>query len=163
VTRDPQHGRTDLRGDHQALPPQRRALLGAAAATLAVDLLTKVVASALLPGRPVHLAGPLYLRLVHNPGVAFGLGDDAPAALLLLITGAVVAALARAAWYGRVGPTIPAGLILGGAAANLIDRAHAGTVIDMFDLTWLNVADIGITAGAALLMLRSLRSKPAAT
>jgi signal peptidase II len=45
------------------------------------------------------------------------------------------------------------GLALGGAASNLYDRMRHGTVIDFIDLNFwpiFDVADIAITAGAAL-------------
>ena len=122
----------------------------------ALDLATKVLASATLDDRSVHLIGPLQLRLVHNPGIAFGLGSRAPTALILALTGAVALVIGVSAWRGHFGSAVAAGLILGGAAANLVDLMEAGTVVDMFDLGWwptFNVADIGITLGVGLLLL----------
>ncbi|MBT3798285.1 MAG: lipoprotein signal peptidase, partial [Porticoccaceae bacterium] len=50
-------------------------------------------------------------------------------------------------------------LILGGALGNLYDRAFLGYVVDFLDFHWsgmhfpaFNVADIGITVGALLLI-----------
>ena len=150
--------------DRAGLRAHRQRLLAVAIATFAVDLATKAWASAALAGGPVHLVGPLRLRLGHNPGIAFGLGDAAPAWLILTLTGAVVIALATAAWRGHFHSALATGLILGGAVANLVDRLQAGTVIDMFDLSWwptFNVADIGITIGAGLLVLTARPSPPA--
>ena len=54
------------------------------------------------------------------------------------------------------------GLVLGGAAGNLLDRVRLGHVIDFLDLqVWpvFNVGDSAITVGVALLILHSLRSR----
>jgi signal peptidase II len=55
------------------------------------------------------------------------------------------------------------GLIIGGAVGNVIDRLRFGAVADFLDLHafgyhWpaFNVADTGITVGAAVLVLDSL-------
>ncbi|HQD83828.1 MAG TPA: signal peptidase II, partial [Quisquiliibacterium sp.] len=55
-------------------------------------------------------------------------------------------------------------LILGGAIGNIIDRILRGQVVDFVLLFWkdfywpaFNVADCGITVGAALLILDELR------
>ncbi|QLB12302.1 signal peptidase II [Bisgaardia hudsonensis] len=57
-------------------------------------------------------------------------------------------------------------LIIGGALGNAMDRAYNGFVIDFFDFYWrdwhypvFNVADIGITIGAMLLIIDSFKSK----
>ena len=50
---------------------------------------------------------------------------------------------------------LPTGLLLGGAAGNLIDRVRAGAVTDFVKLPhWpaFNVADIAITVGVILLV-----------
>ena len=74
---------TDLSG------PSRRkhiTLVATAAAVFAVDLATKITASAALADRDIDLPGPLDLRLSHNPGVAFGMGNDTPTWLVLTLT-----------------------------------------------------------------------------
>ena len=55
------------------------------------------------------------------------------------------------------------GLILGGALANMVDRVGRGAVVDWIDVHWashhwpaFNVADIGITTGAALIVFHEL-------
>jgi signal peptidase II len=61
--------------------------------------------------------------------------------------------------------TLGCGLILGGAAGNLLDRLGTGEVTDYLDLqfwplqAWpvFNAADIAIVLGAATLLLASLR------
>jgi signal peptidase II len=121
---------------------------------VAADAATKRLASATLD-RTVHVVGPLDLRLVHNPGVAFGLGSGAPAVFLLLGTMVTVLALGVGAWRNRFGSVVGVGLVLGGAVGNVLDRLTDGTVVDMFDVGWwptFNVADVFITLGVALLL-----------
>ena len=142
--------------ERSGLRLHRRRLVVVSAAAFSVDLATKALASAHLADRSVQFVGPLRLRLVHNPGIAFGLGNAAPAWLILILTGSVASVLAVAAWRGHFRSAVAAGLVLGGAVANLVDRLEAGTVVDMFDVGWwptFNVADIGITFGVGLLVL----------
>jgi signal peptidase II len=64
--------------------------------------------------------------------------------------------------------TIGIGLLIGGAAGNLIDRLFRGddgvlrgSVVDFIDLQWFpifNVADMAINVGAGLLILNSILS-----
>ena len=67
------------------------------------------------------------------------------------------------AWFwrnpGRPGLWLAAGLIAGGALGNMIDRVRIGAVTDFLDPPlWpaFNVADVAITAGAAILVLVTL-------
>jgi signal peptidase II len=139
----------------------RRRLVVVASVAAAVDLGSKVAASAFLPDRLVGVPGPLDLYLSHNPGVAFGLGDAVPAWLLLALTATVAVFLAAAGWSGAFSSPAGAGLVLGGAVANLADRLQAGTVVDMLHLGWwptFNLADVWITLGAAFLMLGETRA-----
>lgn len=134
-------------------------------AVVSADVMSKLAASAWLADRPVHLGAGLSLRVVHNPGVAFGVGARLPSAALLAVTGLVAAGLAWASWHQAIGPTAAAGLVVGGAVANLLDRAIAGTVVDIFDLGWwptFNVADVGITTGAVVMLMAGVR-RPAVT
>ena len=140
---------------------RRRTLAAVTVSAAAIDLATKALATTTLDGGPVDLPGPLDLRLVHNRGIAFGFGNDAPVGAVLVLTLAVAGVLAVAAWRGALGGPIGAGLMLGGALANVADRAVGGSVVDMFDLRWwptFNVADIFITLGAAVLVLASGRA-----
>ncbi|HAS09045.1 MAG TPA: lipoprotein signal peptidase, partial [Acidimicrobiaceae bacterium] len=53
-----------------------------------------------------------------------------------------------------------AGLLLGGAVANLVDRLIGGTVVDFLDLGWwpsFNLADVALVVGCGLLVVDSLR------
>lgn len=149
--------------DAAGAPPSvtRRRFVVVATVAAAVDLISKAAASAFLPDRLVDLPGPLNLRLSHNPGVALGLGDAVPAWLLLVLTATVAVFLAAAGWRGAFASTAGAGLVLGGAVANVADRLQAGTVVDMLHLGWwptFNLADVWITLGAAFLVLGETRA-----
>lgn len=140
---------------------RRTLLLAIVVATVIVDAATKAVASATLGQETVHILGPFDLRLVHNPGIAFGLGNRAPAGLVLSAALAGVIVLGVAAWRGRVPSTLAAGLIVGGGIGNVVDRMLGGTVVDMFDIgRWptFNVADTCITVGVALLLWVEVRT-----
>ncbi|MGH9117920.1 MAG: signal peptidase II, partial [Acidimicrobiales bacterium] len=147
-----------------APPVARPALLGlVAAATAAVDLVTKVIGSAVLAGGPIDLPGPIDLRLVHNTGVAFGVGSALPAGAMVALTAAVAVVVAVLAARGALGSPLAAGLVVGGALANVADRLVGGSVVDVFDLGWwptFNVADVAITVGAGLLALSAWRAGP---
>jgi signal peptidase II len=133
---------------------QRRGLLAVAVTALAIDAATKLAAVRWL-SEPVDL-GLIRLRVASNTGMAFSLGADQPRMLILALTGMAVLALAVTAWRGHLGGRLPAGLIVGGGLANLLDRATGGGVVDLVDLGWFpvfNVADVFITAGVALLLL----------
>jgi len=127
-----------------------------AAGVVILDQITKsVVTSNILPGHTVDVLGPLRFTLSYNDGVAFGLaGGQGPIVILL----AVVALMALGAFIATA-PARPqtlaaGGLILGGAAGNLIDRVRIGHVTDFVLLPgWpaFNLADVSITAGVILL------------
>ena len=152
------------------LAPRRAVLVAGAAAVAVTDLLVKAWAeSALEAGLAL---GPVDLVLSHNPGVAFSLGADAPAALVVALTGLVIVAIAVVAW--RAAPTwdcwrlAAVTAILGGGCGNWIDRSLDGVVTDYLHSGWwptLNLADTAIVTGVVLLALLELRSprQPAGT
>ncbi len=136
----------------------RTTLVLVAGATLALDLGTKVWASARLD-TPVHLAGSLSLQLSRNPGVAFGVGTSLPSWVLLVVTGLMCGGILVAGWTGALAPSPAVGLLLGGATGNLLDRLTGGTVVDMIHLTWwptFNLADVAICVGVGLMLVWSL-------
>jgi signal peptidase II len=64
---------------------------------------------------------------------------------------------------------IAVGMVMGGAAGNVVDRLFRGegwfrgAVVDFIDLQWwpvFNVADIGVTVGGLLLVIGSLFARP---
>jgi signal peptidase II len=98
------------------------------------------------------------VELVHvrNRGVAFGLFADGGLVLIAIGAACVVALLAFFVTHSRR-PLVwlPTGLLLGGAAGNLIDRLHQGYVTDFIDLPlWpsFNIADSCITIGVLSLL-----------
>jgi signal peptidase II len=120
-----------------------------------------LVESQLVPGQEVGVLGPLQLTLSHNRGVAFGLAGDGGGALVLFValTLCLIGVLfARNAT--RDGMWLAVGLLAGGALGNLADRVRSGAVTDYIEvLFWppFNLADVAITAGAALLAVALLR------
>jgi len=110
--------------------------------------------------------GVLQLRLAHNPGVAFSLGDHLPAWTVVTATAVITAAIAGYAW--KTAPTATtltrlawAG-ILAGATANLIDRAGDGVVTDYLHTGWwptFNLADTFLVTGFVVIALLHTRSE----
>jgi len=98
------------------------------------------------------------VELVHvrNRGVAFGLFSDGG---LVLVAVGVVSVAALLVFFARHSRRplvwLPTGLLLGGAAGNLIDRLRDGYVTDFIDLPlWpaFNLADMCITFGVLSLL-----------
>jgi signal peptidase II len=101
-----------------------------------------------LPG--IHLVN------VRNTGVAFSMLSDGGALPIIVGLLAVAALVAFFVTHLRR-PLVwlPTGLLLGGAAGNLIDRVREGSVTDFIKLPhWpaFNVADIAITFGVLALL-----------
>ena len=104
------------------------------------------------------------MRLAYNPGVAFTMGNTLPAGVIVAVTAAISLALAGYAWHrapqaGSV-ERIASGAIIGGAMANVFDRARDGVVTDYLHTGWwptFNLADTAIVTGAALLVVAAFR------
>jgi len=148
--------------------PARRvlAVLALAAVIIAADQATKQWAlSGLSDGRTVTLpTGFIHLHLLANPGAAFSFATGAT----WLITVCASAAVLAIPWFAARARSwllvVALGLLLGGAAGNLIDRLARepgpgrGRVVDFIDYHgWFtgNVADIAIVLSAALLIVRA--------
>jgi signal peptidase II len=127
------------------------------AAVVAADQLTKhlVVQSigsgqhrSLLPG----------VDLVHeiNHGVAFSVSAGGPGVLVVAIALAIAGILAYFVTHvERPLIWLPAGLMVGGAVGNLVDRIRAGAVTDFIKLPhWpaFNLADAAISLGVLALL-----------
>ena len=149
----------------------RRYLTGfaVAAGVVAADLLTKRYAALNFKGNPVEIIPGFFgFTYVENPGGAFGVfqnGGQVIGVIALVITGVVIAALARPR------PTIETlalGFVLGGAIGNLVDRFARGPglidgpVIDWIELWFIptfNIADTAVTIAVGLLLIHSWRSR----
>lgn len=143
-------------------PRARRALFwGTAAVVVALDFATKeLIRQALERGESWPDADwPVRIRYVTNTGAAFGILEDQTAFLVVM----ALIGLAAIYLYYRYPPyehgVVPAaiGLMLGGAAANLLDRVtHDGRVTDFIDFrSWpaFNVADSSISIGIAVMLI----------
>lgn len=156
-----------------SLRPRRVGLFAASATVaLTLDVITKVVAVALLEGRdPVRLlGGGLYLVLYRNPGAAFSLATGLTWLLTLIAVVVVIAIVRLAPRLRSPGWALGLGLVLGGALGNLVDRFFRspgplrGHVVDFLSLlapdgsVWpvFNLADSAIVSGGVLLVLLAL-------
>lgn len=151
-------------------PRRPRLILLAVLATgvLGLDQLTKTIALAELEGRePIELiGGVLSLRLVFNPGAAFGIGQGYTVVLtaVMITVTIVIIRVARnlaSTWWAAA-----LGLLLGGALGNLVDRLFRppgpmrGHVIDFLELpNWpvFNLADSAIVGAGALMIALTFR------
>ncbi len=107
------------------------------------------------------IPGFLSLTYIKNDGGAFGILGGSR--LVLLIGSAV--AIGVVLWILLSGSfsrltSVGCGLILGGAAGNLVDRLATGEVTDYVHFSFwyiFNAADAGIVVGVAILLLSTLR------
>jgi signal peptidase II len=147
---------------------QRLGLL--VAAIVVVDQLTKHWAlNRLSDNRTIDLVGSLRFNLVFNKGMAFSQVTGAGPVIGAL---GFVVVIVMVLWLRRQAKglaAVAAGLIVGGALGNLIDRSLRGdawlrgAVVDFVDLQWFpvfNVADSAISIGAVLMIVASLRQSP---
>lgn len=133
-----------------------------AAVVVVLDQISKaLIVEEIQPGDLVHVIGPLDFTHSHNDGVAFGLAGGGGIFVILLAAAALVALGAFIASAPKSNLTwIAGGLILGGAAGNLIDRVRIGHVTDFILLpSWpaFNLADCAITVGVILLIISLIR------
>lgn len=153
-----------------AAPRRIGTLLTVALAVWALDQVTKIVAMHQLRDRsPVELAGGLLkLRLVRNPGAAFGVASGTTWIFSVVAVVVIVAILRTAPRLRSAGWAVGLGLVLGGAIGNLTDRivrdpgVFRGHVVDFLELPhWpvFNVADSAICVAAALIVLLTLRGQ----
>lgn len=143
-------------------PDPHPAILSAGTLLLAglvvlLDLLTKTWARGRLADSEHIVSGPVTLLLVHNPGVAFGIGAGSPAlatvisvlgltALLLVLTKAMT-------------PILKAALAIAaaGGIANLLDRLAHGNVTDWIHVVGysptFNLADVAVRGGLLVALI----------
>ena len=158
------------------MTPKLKTGFGAFAIALPSDQITKYLVNENLTysDRYTVVDGLFYLTHVRNTGAAFGLFADAPQTirLVLFIGIAIVAMGIILSFYRKLAPgdrfsALALGLILGGAAGNLIDRIRFGEVVDFLHFrlwggySWpdFNLADSFIVVGVAFLILELLATE----
>src|ERR671917_502475 len=121
-----------------------------------------VIEGSMRVGESIPLV-PVFLSLtyIENDGGAFGILGGRQMVLLLGSTVAVVVVLWKLL-SGRPSmlTMLGCGLILGGAAGNLLDRLSSGEVTDYVHFSFwyiFNAADAAIVVGVGLLLLSALR------
>jgi signal peptidase II len=153
----------------------RRLGLSIALAIFILDQVVKYVVTGPLAlesvGQIVLL--PIFnLTWVENYGVSMGLltaGSETMRWALVALTAAI--GIGVAVWLWREvnrADVIALGLVLGGAAGNILDRVRFGYVVDFLDLHFgsfrpflvFNVADAAITIGVVILLARALFVRP---
>jgi signal peptidase II len=152
-------------------PAARRRLLlvlGVAVVVLAIDQVAKAIVMATLAlHEPIRLLGGLLtLRLVRNPGAAFGMATGftivfSVIALAVVVTIIRIAGRLQSSWWA-----LALGMLLGGAAGNLGDRLFRdpgpfrGHVVDFLELPhWpvFNLADSAIVGAGILMVILTFR------
>jgi len=160
--------------------------LGLAAIIFLLDQFTKVLILGYYQlGDSTYVTSFFNVVRVHNTGAAFSLLASAGGWQRWFFTAIGLGAAVFIVWMLRTHPgeklfSFALACILGGALGNVIDRLLHGYVVDFLDFHWavlagifpgghfpaFNIADAGITVGAACLILdeilrvrRSRRSK----
>lgn len=154
-----------------AVPAVRawRAPVAVAIGVVTVDQLTKHWAvSSLGTDREIDLFWTLRLNLAFNNGMAFGQGQGFGPVIGVFATLVIVYLLVSLRTEASRMSVAGMGLLIGGAAGNLIDRLLRsddgflqGAVVDFIDFQWFpifNVADMAVNIGAGLLILNSILS-----
>ena len=122
---------------------------------------------------PSFLRSFFNLVRAHNYGAAFSFLSDAGgwqrwgfSLLATVISGVIIVWIARLPVQRKL-EGLALALILGGALGNLYDRLTLGYVVDFLDFHWsgkhfpaFNVADAGISVGAAILIFDTLINGP---
>ncbi len=162
-TPDPHAHRVGTSATHGLAGP-----VGIAALVLVLDQITKAwVQHALADGHTVDLVGPFRLNLIYNSGMAFSRGRGLGPVIGVLALVLVVVMFASLRREGSRAARVALGLVIGGAAGNIVDRLFRGggflrgRVIDFLDAQFwpvFNVADIAVSVGGVVLALGALRS-----
>ena len=158
----------------QAPTPTRRGRrvsglsLAIAAVIVVLDQITKHWAvNALADGAERHVVWTLQWNLTFNRGMAFSRGEGWGPVIGVLAFVVVLVLASTSARLGTRLAEVAAGLLIGGAVGNLVDRLFRGdawmrgAVVDFIDVQWwpiFNIADIGVTVGAVLFAVAALRA-----
>lgn len=139
--------------------------------TFLLDLLTKyIVVQKFDLYESLNILPVFNLTYVRNYGAAFSFladHDGWQKYFFILLAVGISLMLAYFMKKNRADQTLQNAayaLIIGGALANMVDRAYNGFVVDFFDFYWdiyhypvFNVADIAICIGAGLLALDAFK------
>lgn len=130
------------------------------------DQLTKHWAvTGLGPDRVIDVIWTLRWNLAFNSGMAFSRGQGFGPVIAVVATLVIVWLLVTLRTESSKLSTFGMGLVIGGAAGNLVDRAFRGeawlrgAVVDFIDFQWFpifNIADISINVGAGALILNTV-------
>ncbi len=130
---------------------------------IALDQLIKwlVVTHMVLNQAIVMIPGVVDLFYIQNDGAAFSLFINQRILLIVvsLLVMAVIVFIERRHAVRKWDQLVALGLLLGGAAGNLVDRVHLGYVIDYVYLPFIrfpvfNLADSAIVVSMFYLLLR---------
>lgn len=131
-----------------------------------LDQLTKHWAvTTLSDGRPRHVVWTLQWNLAFNRGMSFSKGQGMGPIIGLVAVVIVVFILVAVRGNTNRVVAVAAGLVMGGAIGNLVDRVFRGegglhgAVVDFIDFQWFpifNVADMGVNIGGALFIIWTL-------
>ena len=132
------------------------------AVSVILDQVTKliVVKNMELYETAPFIKGRIEFRYIENRGAAWGMFSE-NRWIFIIISAAALIALPMLLYKYRnlhflFGFSLS--LVIGGAAGNMIDRVFAGAVVDFLNFQFIdfpvfNVADICVTAGAALMFI----------
>ncbi|WP_069470549.1 signal peptidase II [Candidatus Marithrix sp. Canyon 246] len=137
---------------------------------LILDQITKTwVSTHLSYNQPVNILPYFDLRLLHNTGAAWSiLADQGGWQRWFLSALAIIVSIVIMIWLTRLDSkqrwlACALALILGGALGNVVDRLIYGYVVDFIDIyyqAWhwpaFNIADIGISIGAVMLLIDAI-------
>lgn len=132
--------------------------VGVLACVLLADQVVKaLVTASLRRGEEREIVAGIKLVNVRNSGVAFGQLQNGGTIVAIVVAIAVVALVVYFSRHAtRPWMWLPAGLLLGGALGNIVDRLREGAVVDFVKLPYwpaFNVADSAIVVGVVVLLL----------
>lgn len=152
-------------------------MFATAAVVFILDQLTKwwISSNMQVGGMISIIDGYIRLRYTHNTGAAFGFWRDGSGIISVfapIVIAGIVIVFVRLGNPSRLS-TLAAGLIVGGALGNLLDRLRLGYVVDFVEvynpnINWggtiytfpvFNVGDSGITIGVILILAVMIFSK----
>lgn len=135
---------------------------GLAVLMVALDQITKVLASAFLKGNGTKTIIPYLIDFYYttNDGAAFSSFSGQRVLLIALPIVMIIALLIALYKFNKKGIlfTLSIIMIVSGGIGNLIDRCIFGYVVDFISFSFMNfpifnVADIFVTVGAALFIV----------